>query len=157
MPNRAQTLDQLNNIERDLDLALAETRMDAVAHPASGWTVKDVIAHCNAWSWHMLRSVQAHANGGDWSLPAFNNERYNWQFYREALAMPASAVLAEWRTTLAEARALLGKYSDDVLAQQARAPWGSDLPMVDLIADIAGHMRGHLAEIKATRGLPVNG
>ncbi len=97
-------------------------------HPATGWSVKDVLAHLTAWeqmvlSWYLagLRGeVPAiPAEGFTWAqLPALN-ARILRQFHNRSLAR----VLADYRASYAETMALIESISEAELFARGQFAW----------------------------------
>ena len=129
---------------------LAQVHPTDVVHPASGWTVKDVLAHVIAWHWQAIRSLDAQRSGQIYTTQQQNDDRLNWQFYREWLPQPYPAVQAELLVTHANFAAILKNTPDEQLnTSPVIAPWGSSTTIADLIDNSATHEWAHLSEIEA--------
>ncbi len=89
------------------------------------WSIKDVLAHLNAWERYVLNRLQAALHGTE---PTFietdeDEDRVNAQFYEEARPLSLNAVLAAFHDTRQQMLETLQALSDADLATPGRFLW----------------------------------
>jgi hypothetical protein len=126
---------------------------DAVVHPRSGWTVKDIITHLSAWEEITLQAVEAFLNGSALEIPTAPDavEAFN-QNQREARRhLTAEEAFAQWEAIRDRIKALIMAFTDEQFNTPFPSSWGF-LTLPQLVKGLGVHEKQHTAEVAALNG-----
>ena len=150
-------------MEQELEM-LSEQQM-TTAGVVGAWSIKDVLAHINAWERAALGRLQAAAKNAtpafswapdgptftelsDADVDGMNNEIYQ---YNKDRSLPD--VLTEFRTLAVQIVDALQELSDDVLTDAQRFTWTFGNPLWRFVpGDTYEHVDEHLQSIQAWLG-----
>lgn len=114
--SKSQVIEKLQSARAEWEALLTTVGAERLETPGvtGDWTVKDVLAHMNAWQSRPLAWIEAIRSGAKpapppWPRGGGDDETNAW-IYEHNHARSASSLVAEWRETsaqlLAEIRAL---------------------------------------------------
>jgi uncharacterized protein (TIGR03083 family) len=126
-------------------------------HPATGWRVKDVVAHILVWEEEALRSLQALRVGPSfYTIPNFVSfDDYNRRAYERRKDVPLDQLLADLRAVRDDAKAILGALPPKCFTDPIPFPWPWAGTLSEMITIMAAHEHGHSSEI--ARAVPPDG
>jgi hypothetical protein len=118
-------------------------------HPASGWRVKDVVAHILVWEEEALRSLQALRDEQPfYTIPNFVSfDDYNRRAYERRKDVPLDQLLADLHTVRQDAKTILGALPPERFTGTMPFPWPWEGTLSEMMAIMAAHERGHSSEI----------
>jgi hypothetical protein len=153
--NKIELLDTLRSVQGEWAQLIADIQPDAMIQPGAvgDWSVKDVVAHVTWAERETVGMLQARALVGSdlWRLP--QDER-NAVVYEENRDRSLQDVLAEAGAVHQELLRVIEDIAEDDLLH---ATWFDSLPgdwppyrVVE--ANVTGHYRDHLADLKRRLG-----
>jgi AraC family transcriptional regulator len=150
IPVRYRLVAVLDGAQTQVQALLDRAQPDTVAHPASGWTVKDVLAHVNAWNHEAVASLRAYQAGGTYSIANLELETYNQQHYRECRELPYERVHDAWLATHRDLAAAVGALTPEQVCGKLTCPWNATSGVAEFVRDMMQHEREHGDEIAET-------
>lgn len=163
-PGKAALIDNIRTKQTALEQALEMLNEQQMTTPGvvGAWSIKDVVAHINAWERIALGRLQAAAKNTmpavSWAPgePTFTElsdtdvDSINNEFYQHNKDRSLQDVLAEFHTLPLRIVDALQELSDDVLTDVQRFTWTFDRPLWNFIpGDSYEHVDEHLAQIQA--------
>ena len=116
------------------------------------WTARDVTGNVIDWNWEMLWASQAALDGTSVAHhPIVDGEAYNQSKAAERKDASWAETRAELDKSFADSITLLATLTPAQLETDAQAPWGGDLKVGNLFADIAHHADEHSEQLEAWR------
>jgi len=152
MPLKDDLLHEIHEARATNALAIQGIPWGSVVHPASGWTVKDVIAHITMWESVLVEALRALAHGADYIVPGLDpddGDSFNHQMRAESLELTAAQVEERWMAVHVAQTEALSALSDTQVAGQMRSPFGSAqlAPVARFVRGILRHEREHIEQI----------
>jgi uncharacterized protein (TIGR03083 family) len=126
-------------------------------HPATGWRVKDVVAHILVWEEEALLALQALSDGRSfYTIPNFVSfDDYNRRDYERRKDVPLDQLLADLHAVREDAKAILQALPPERFTGTMPFPWPWAGSLSEMMAIMAAHERGHSTEI--ARAVPPDG
>ncbi len=144
--SKSQLLEKIRTCQAEFEQLLAplsETQM-TTAGVNGTWSIKDIIAHLNAWQGVALNRLRAAASGKEPMVPQdFTIDDLNERFYQENKARSLPDVVADFRRTHQEIVEAVEALSEDDLNNPHRYSWWEGEP---LWPNIAGNTYEHTYE-----------
>jgi hypothetical protein len=138
---RQQTLAILDGIDPEL-----------IVYPDSGWRVKDIIAHLNAWEIEAQRSLKAYLHGDEYCLTGFTNEHdYNAKILDWRYDFGYSLIYDLWIRGRASFKTSIASVPPNKFTGRFLFPWGVRASVVMLVRDMTVHEKEHAADIRRAR------
>jgi uncharacterized protein (TIGR03083 family) len=144
--DKPHALASLHESRRDTLAVIAELNLDAIAHPTTGWRVRDVLGHVAVWEIEATRALEAYRRGE--SYPVVSIPDFNEQAYRARQDLPLDGVLAEWQSTREAFIAALEAIPAEDYERVYRFPWGGRESIGEMAVEMAWHEREHVDEIQ---------
>jgi hypothetical protein len=127
--------------------SLAEVKPELVVHPESGWRAQDIIAHITAWEEEVTRALEAYTWGKFYSIPDYEQERYNAAQYEARRGLSPDEVADGWRSARKDLIAAVRELSSEQLAGEMGYPSGRRGNSAALIREIIEHTQEHIQEV----------
>jgi hypothetical protein len=114
---------------------------------AGSWTAKDILAH--VWDWGDEAVNAAHS----WRSPRSSldevalDDTWNETHVAAKRILPLITVVDGLTATHHRLMLLLDTSDDEMLAQVGRAPWGEEMPLIDMIYEMAVHYADHAGDL----------
>ncbi|MEO8608782.1 MAG: maleylpyruvate isomerase N-terminal domain-containing protein [Chloroflexota bacterium] len=141
---------QLERTQYEGMATLSELDPEAVVYADSGWKVKDIIAHLNAWNEPTALCFQAYANGGEYCIPNYQGvEAFNWSAYEERRGQPYTEIYAAWDGFRTRIKEIVATFTPEQLAGSMRYPSGNLGNCAQLIREVWEHDGSHFNDIFA--------
>lgn len=148
--DKATLLDKIYGEYAAFEALLAPLTQEQMTTPGVTelWSIKDVLAHLNAWQRRLLDLLQAAAQGKEPAVPTreltdADVERLNAQFYEVAKLHSLDEIHAAFRSAHQQVAEAIQALSDDDLTTEERFPWMRGTP---LLAVIRGNTDEHYQE-----------
>lgn len=140
----------LERSRRESMAALQGVDPYTVVHEASGWKVKDIIGHLAAWEREALASLQAHAEGDEYSLgPDHHNGRYNQAAYEQRRNYDPAQCRIDWGMVRRDLQFAVHDLSPERMGAEMRFPSHRQGSVTTLIERMVAHEEAHIQEIVA--------
>lgn len=151
MITRDEALAMLDdNFKAFMDCLGQLTEEELTVPPVTGaWTVKDVIAHVWSWGDEVLRTVKAWGEARPWQAGVTYNDAWSEAQVIAKSALPLITVVDGATSVHRRLMHQLYTLSDEMLTQVDRAPWGEEMPLVELFHRMAEHYARHAQDLKA--------
>lgn len=150
LDNRESLVRQLERTQYEGMATLSELDPEAVVYNDSGWTVKDIIAHLAAWDEPTVKSFQAYAEGGEYSIIGYHDlEVFNWSEYEMRRLLPYAEVYASWDAARTRIKEIVATLSPEQLVGTMRYPAGNLGNCAQLIREVWEHQQLHFDDILA--------
>ncbi|MBN1428402.1 MAG: maleylpyruvate isomerase N-terminal domain-containing protein [Anaerolineae bacterium] len=133
---RSKTLDVLKGID-----------LTAVAHPDSGWQVRDVVGHLTAWDYEAAASLRAYVAGKPYQIQT-DPEAFNQQAYQERKELSDEEVLSDFGAAHATFKSTLLTVPPDKMSGQMTFAWGDRGAVSKMIEGMIFHEDEHRQEIE---------
>lgn len=139
---------------RDRVAALIEgVDTETIIHPASGWSLRDILAHIAAWQREAIAAGDAYLAGkGD--TPLRDIHRFNQEAHEDSRRVSTQEVLDDWRAVYEALKDLVRRAPVDTWAGEFVFPWGERGTVATLVRSILSHDAEHAAEIRAALNRP---
>jgi hypothetical protein len=121
-----------------------------IVYSDPAWQLRDVLWHIAVWDRQVTKSIQAFKDGREYSIPGFDEDKFNDEAFLEGKKLTDDQILEEYdqaRRGFIDAvqEFPVAKYSSDFLY-----PWGDESGnLTTLVEDMHKHDQEHLAEINA--------
>jgi hypothetical protein len=116
------------------------------------WSARDVTGNVIDWNWELLWAAQAALGGTTVAHhPIADGEAYNQSKAAQRKDDSWADTRAELDRSFADTLTLLATLTPEQLETDAQAPWGGDVKVGNLFADIAGHADEHTEQLEAWR------
>lgn len=154
---RAERVDILERTYQDSMGAIAGLDSEHVIHPASGWRVKDLMAHIAAWEEEIYRSFEAFHQGGEYTIPNYELESFNQRVYRERRERPYVQSIADWTKAREQVKSIMMAMTDRQMGAVVTYPWGACGDVGYLFASTLWHACGHIHEMVVLKASQMEG
>jgi hypothetical protein len=160
--NKDDLLDALEDEREKLIDALEDIPEEAMLEPgvAGEWSVKDILAHLNAWEAELIRLLWHIRQGKRPAFPqvqASEVDERNRVYYEQSRDRPLERILADFEGIRIQTIRRVEAFSDQELTDPARFTWLKGRALWERIAeDSYAHDAEHAADIlawRARRGL----
>lgn len=144
--SKSQLLEKIRTRHAAFEQLLAPLSESQMTTPGVNglWSIKDSIAHLNAWQGVALNRLRAAASGKEPTVPQyFTIDDLNERFYQENKARSLPDVMADYRRTHQEIVEAVEALSEDDLNNPHRYSWWEGEP---LWPNIAGNTYEHIDE-----------
>ncbi len=150
--SKSQLFEKIRNRQAEFEELLAplsETQMITTG-VTGAWSIKDIVAHLNAWQSVLLNRLRAAATGGEPTVPQnYNVDDMNERFYQENKARSLPDVMAEFRYNYQKILEAVALLSEDDLNNPHRYSWWDGEPFWPNIAgDTYEHIDEHIVSIQ---------
>ncbi|HEX6480382.1 MAG TPA: ClbS/DfsB family four-helix bundle protein [Ktedonobacteraceae bacterium] len=161
--DKAQLLEEMSNGYITLENILAPLNRAQMTTPGvnGDWSIKDILAHLNAWQGYLVIRLQAAARD---EAPAVQGvisdedegntvDRLNADFYEESKSRSLDEVLAEFRATYRQIVEAVQALSDEDLFERKRFSWTKGNALWELVpGDTYEHYQEHIGSIREWLG-----
>lgn len=149
-PDLKALVRQLERTQYEGMAILAELDPETVVYADSGWRVKDIIAHLIAWDEPTALCFEAHARGGEYSIPDYRGvEAFNWAEYEKRRLLPYTDIYAGWDVVRTRIKEAVAGLSREQLTGNMRYPSGNQGLCATLIREVWEHQQLHFDDILA--------
>jgi hypothetical protein len=151
MRTREETRAALNvNFKALMDCTGKLTEVEMTSCPVAGiWTVRDVLGHIWTWSDEALRCIKAWQAPRPWQEGVVYDDHWNETQAAGKSLLPLLTVMDGVTGAQRRLLSVLETESDEELARIGRAPWGSEMTVVDFIYEMAGHYAQHFKDLSS--------
>jgi hypothetical protein len=126
----------------DLDLPIA-------ANP--GWKVRDILWHLAAWDREVAQAIEAFESGGRYSIPDFDEDRYNQESIDSGRQLSPEQVQKESLSARLEFIRVVERFPPGQMQSSLLYPWGDESgDLTRLVNYMLEHDDEHRFEIAAT-------
>ena len=153
MPNNT---DQYKHIAiRNLEHTRADSQQklegvdpNAVNYEEGNWRVREIIGHLTEWDLEVVRSLKAHAEGGQYLIPDFVDfDAYNNPAADARRNQPLDKLHEDWAEAHLAFKDAIQAMPEERMTIDMRYPWGPIDPVFYLVEIMAGHEREHIKDI----------
>ena len=126
------------------------TEEELISAAATGkWTVKDVVAHVWSWLEEANQTIRGWQGPRAWQAGVAYDDAWNEAQVASRANLPLITVVDG--VTGAHRRMMhqLDIADEAALEYVARAPWGTEMPLVDFFYDTAEHYTDHIPDLRA--------
>lgn len=164
MNNKFELLEEMTRANEEMETYLATLTEEEMADPGPGgdWSVKDTLAHITAWMKLAAGWLEKSLNGesvtrylpgyeltGDEAADEAIMNRLNDHIFETHKAMPAAAILAEYRQACEALTAVVATMTEENLMEPGRLDWYPDQPVwLNIAGNSFWHIRDHLAALQ---------
>jgi hypothetical protein len=114
------------------------------------WKARDVIWHIAVWDRQVTQSIKAFQNGGKYSIPDHDENKFNAITVKEGRELPVEQVLKGSNQARQEFQRVVERFSPDQLDAELLYPWGDESgDIVQLVNYMLEHDEEHRQEIAA--------
>ncbi len=146
---KSNFITRLDDSRKSTAAALANIDPEMVIYSASGWRVKDIIAHLAGWEREVVTSLNAYNAGGEYRIPDFtSDDDYNDRLFQQNKVLPTDQIYTHWQQTRAALKASILAVSPEVFAGQIMCPWGLTSGIAGIVNDMIKHEAEHLHDIQ---------
>jgi len=166
--SRAELLERMRAGREEWDALISQIPERVLTAPllASGWSVKDVIAHVAAienWTAAQIRAAVEHRTPTDMELygveevlpdpEGWDLDRENAAIYERYKEMPLAEVMAFSGRAFHDLLATIGRVPEVDFARRGAQPWTGDESLLEIIpGQCYAHYEQHFDELKAISG-----
>jgi hypothetical protein len=146
---KASLIDELDSARRRTLDILKDADENHIVHPATGWRVKDVVAHILIWEEEALAALRARQKGETYTIAGFDSfERYNERAFERWRDTPFEQIKTGLHDVREEMKVVLLALPPDRFAGSMVYPWPWMGSLSDLMAIMAAHECSHADEIR---------
>lgn len=146
---------QQADLRRMLDESRAKTRAaleninpEKVIYAASGWRVKDILAHLMAWELEVSTSIRAYTDGKQYTIPGFTtDDAYNEVLFERYKQTPITQIRANWDAVRAGMVSAIRAIPAERFDGQIMCPWKKYSKIDGIVRDMVNHEAEHLHDI----------
>ena len=145
----------LTNTHTATQTILDDIDLELIAHPDSGWRVRDIIGHCATWDNQAVKSLLAYNNGSEYAIQDLGNEyAFNQKECDRQRKLTVQQVLDEWEQTHEKFKDAVLSVPVEMYPGDLLYPWGDERGDVPLLVNyMCEHEEEHREEImKAIQG-----
>jgi hypothetical protein len=114
------------------------------------WELRDVLWHIAIWDRQVTKSIQSFTDGGEYSIPSFDEDKFNAEAFLRGKNLTESQILEEYDQARRGFRDAVQGLPVEKYATNFLYPWGDESGNITtLVEDMLEHDREHLAEINA--------
>lgn len=153
--DKSSLLHEMSNGYTALEDILAPLDQAQMTTPGvnGDWSIKDILAHLNAWQDYTVIRLQAAARNEEPAVhgPADDEEtdKMNARFYEENKSRPLDEVLADFRTTYRQIEEGVQALNSEDLFEPKRFTWMKDNALWELVAgNTYEHYQEHIQSIQ---------
>jgi hypothetical protein len=118
------------------------------------WQVRDIIWHLAAWDRQVAQSIEAFEFGGQYSIPDFDEDRFNEAAIKEGRELSLDQVLKESLRARKEFQRVVERFPGDQLETAFLYPWGGESgDITKLVNYMVEHDAEHRAEISSAAAM----
>lgn len=152
--NNQNYIDQITAIRAETLQALEGADFDTIAHPDSGWTIKDIVTHLTFWDEQITHSLEAFLAGESYLMPEELRVRNVNDVVREQRkAITTTQVMSAFHDATERFKALVSSVPPEQFEVEFKAPWGAPTTLTKTVQTMVHHDTEHRQEILAARGL----
>ncbi len=130
--------------------ALEGNVMEVPVHADSDWQIKDIIWHIAVWDRQVTKSIQAFSDGGEYALPAFNENEFNERAFQEGRKLTEEQIIEGYEQARADFKASVQELPQEKYSEDLLYPWGDERGDVSqLVEYMVEHDAEHRDEIAA--------
>lgn len=144
--DKSHALAALRESRQETQTVIKRLDLDAIAHPATGWRVRDVLGHVAVWEIEAAQALEAYRRGE--SYPVVSISDLNQQAYDARKDQPLDVALAEWQSAREAFISVLESIPAEEYATVILFPWRGHGGIDRMVAIMVGHEREHLDEIR---------
>jgi hypothetical protein len=122
-----------------------------VIHQASGWRLRDLLAHIAAWEQEVVAAGKAHI-AGEPEIPRQNIPRFNEKAYEKWKGMADQQVHAAWLAVYDDLKDVVLRAPADRWEVAFVNSWGADGTLPQHVHAILAHDAEHVDEIRRALG-----
>jgi hypothetical protein len=146
---KASLIDELDSARRRTLAILRDADEHHIVHAATGWRVKDVVAHILIWEEEALAALRARQKGETYTIAGFDSfDSYNERAFERHRDTPFEQIKTGLHDVREEMKAILLALPPERFAGSMRYPWPWMGSLSDLMAIMAAHERSHADEIR---------
>jgi hypothetical protein len=112
------------------------------------WTVKDVVAHIWSWADEAVLTAKAWRDRRPWQEGVTYDDAWNEQQARDRSALPLISVVDGLTAAHRRMMHVLDTVDDDLLAAEAKAPWGETLSLLAFFYGMSEHYIEHAKALR---------
>ncbi len=123
---RQQLLSLLDKTRRETRALLSNLDPDRAIHTDErAWRVRDILGHLGTWNWEAARSLQAYAEGREYTcIPSeIKYYEYNGPAADERKTWPMDQVWAEYESAHDQLKQIVSSLPEEKLAGDMLYPW----------------------------------
>ena len=127
--------------------------LDIVVYGESSWQIRDILWHIAVWDQQVTKSVLAFNNGSEYSIPGFDEDRFNQEAYLEGKKLSDSQLLAECDQARKEFGNAIQNVPIEKYSTEFLYPWGDESGnLTTLVQYMVEHDEEHRNEIIGVLG-----
>ncbi|HEX9116897.1 MAG TPA: DinB family protein [Anaerolineae bacterium] len=111
------------------------------------WSAKDIIGHIWDWGDETIHTATAWQSRRPWQEGVAYDDAWNETHVAARRILPLISVVDGATGSHRRLMHFLDSADDATLAKIGRAPWGAEMPLVEMFYEIAGHYAEHAAEL----------
>ena len=116
-------------------------------HTDTGWTVRDILGHIDAWDIQAAKSLRAFGMGNEHSVGDLDEEAFNQQEYRRLRELDPQQSHAAWEGARDEFITAVEQLPDELGAGVLLYPWGERGSLAQLVDEMIEHDVEHRDEL----------
>ncbi len=148
--NKKHLLDLLSESHTANLSSLEGNVMEVPVHADSDWQIKDIIWHIAVWDRQVTKSIQAFSDGGEYALPAFNENEFNERAFQEGRKLTEEQIIEGYEQARADFKASVQELPQEKYSEDLLYPWGDERGDVSqLVEYMVEHDAEHRDEIAA--------
>ncbi len=118
---------------------------------AGAWTAKDIIAHVWDWGDETIHTAKAWRSARPWQEGVAYDDAWNEAHVSARRILPLISVVDGITGSHRRLMHFLDMADDATLAELGRAPWGAEMPLIEMFDEIATHYAQHAQDLASYR------
>jgi uncharacterized damage-inducible protein DinB len=124
--------------------------MEVPVHADSDWQIRDIIWHIAVWDRQVTKSIRAFKDGGEYSIPALNEDEFNDLAFQEGRKLTVEQIIEDYEQARADFKTSVQELPQEKYSEDLLYPWGDERGDISqLVAYMVEHDAEHRDEIAA--------
>lgn len=124
--------------------------MEVPVHADSDWQIRDIIWHIAVWDRQVTKSIRAFTAGGEYAIPAHNEDEFNERAFQEGRKLTEEQVIEEYEQARGDFKASVQELPQEKFSEDLLYPWGDERGDISqLVEYMVEHDAEHRDEIAA--------
>lgn len=145
--NKTQFIQQFNQAREEIRALLPGIDLHLEIYP--GWKIKEVLSHLTGWDDVTILALQDFVAGNPPLMTAMRGiDYYNSQTVAERKSLDYDQIVREWEWVREQLMPILDQLTEENLATQVVAPWGTSMTVENMINIMIHHEKEHAEAIR---------
>jgi hypothetical protein len=150
---KQRLLDLLNDTYSQVLVLVEGIDPEVQVNPETDWRIRDIVGHLAVWDREVSKSIRAFQAGGEYSIPDFDEDRFNDLKLEQLRKSSGQEVFTLWEEARGAFVAAVRDIPLEKLGSNFLYPWGSEQGNLSTIVEyMSGHDVEHRIEIEKALG-----